>query len=64
MNDSKVPILLKNSIKMDDCFSAEKQSIPNFFQTPHRLSHPIPRQFIENGAISFFDVSYSHAYLT
>jgi len=27
-----VPILLNNSIKMEGCFSAEKQSILNFSQ--------------------------------
>ncbi len=28
--DSNVPILLKNSIKMEDCFSAKNQTIMNF----------------------------------
>ena len=30
--------------------------------TPHRISHPIPRQFIKNGANSFDGDRYRHAY--
>jgi hypothetical protein len=51
-----VPILLKNSIKMEACFSAEKQSILNFSQHwPCKLTSALSEDIVSSWSLPVYE---------